>query len=90
MDPFVDDSVAMAKRLKALGKSVELNVLTGLPHGFLNLIQVRISVFLKLRNTKHIPFFVFGNQVSKDAQKGNRVCIAHLANLLGTTLDSKK
>lgn len=42
MDPFVDDSVTMAKRLKVLGKSVGLDVLAGLPHGFLNLIQVRI------------------------------------------------
>lgn len=28
-DPFVDDSVTMAKRLKALGKSVGLDVLPG-------------------------------------------------------------
>lgn len=40
MDPFVDDNVTMAKRLKKLGNSVGLDVLNGLPHGFLNLIQV--------------------------------------------------
>lgn len=42
MDPVIDDSVTMAKRLKKLGKNVELDVLSGLPHGFLNLIQVII------------------------------------------------
>lgn len=41
MDPFIDDSVAMAKRLKFLKKSVELDVLTGLPHGFLAFTKVR-------------------------------------------------
>lgn len=68
MDPFVDDNVTMAKRLKALGKDVGLNVLNGLPHGFLNFVQVIIlfpplslSLFLSLfeiRNTK-IHLFKF-------------------------------
>lgn len=40
MDPFLDDSVTMAKRLKLLGKSVGLDVLPGLPHGFLNFVKV--------------------------------------------------
>lgn len=47
MDPFVDDSVAMAKRLKALGKDVGLDVVNGLPHGFLNFVHV-ILIFLSL------------------------------------------
>lgn len=41
MDAFVDDSVTMAKRLRALGKDVGIDVLPGLPHGFLNFIQVK-------------------------------------------------
>lgn len=41
MDPLVDDSVAMAKKLKGLGISVGLDVLAGLPHGFLNMILVK-------------------------------------------------
>lgn len=40
MDPFLDDNVAMGKRFKALGISVALTVLPGMPHGFLKLIEV--------------------------------------------------
>lgn len=40
MDAFVDDNVTMAKRLKALGKDVGIDVLPGLSHGFLNFVQV--------------------------------------------------
>lgn len=43
MDPFLDDNVTMAKRLKSLGKPIELDVLSGLPHGFLNCVNVMIS-----------------------------------------------
>lgn len=43
MDPLVDDSVAMAKKLKVLGNSVGLNVLPGLSHGFLNMIMVQLN-----------------------------------------------
>lgn len=47
MDPLLDDSVAMAKKLQRLGNSVGLDVLSGLPHGFLMMIHVRISYFYK-------------------------------------------
>lgn len=42
MEPFLDDTVTIAKRLKLLGNSVELDILPGLPHGFLNMINVII------------------------------------------------
>lgn len=46
MDPLVDESIEMAKKLKKLGNSVELSVLAGLPHGFLNFVHVIIVVFV--------------------------------------------
>ncbi|XP_067012042.2 hormone-sensitive lipase isoform X2 [Anabrus simplex] len=36
LDPCLDDCVMFAKRLKRLGRKVTLDVLDGLPHGFLN------------------------------------------------------
>lgn len=40
MDPFLDDCIILAKRLKALGLPVGLDVLPGLPHGFLSFVKV--------------------------------------------------
>nr|AAK93291.1 LD36294p [Drosophila melanogaster] len=36
MDPCLDDCVMFAKKLKRLGRQVDLEILEGLPHGFLN------------------------------------------------------
>ncbi|XP_062134093.1 hormone-sensitive lipase isoform X2 [Drosophila sulfurigaster albostrigata] len=36
MDPCLDDCVMLAKKLKRLGRQVSLEILEGLPHGFLN------------------------------------------------------
>lgn len=36
LDPFLDDNVLFATKLKKLNKDVGLDVLPGLPHGFLN------------------------------------------------------
>ncbi|EDV98300.1 hormone-sensitive lipase [Drosophila grimshawi] len=36
MDPCLDDCVMLAKKLKRLGRQVTLEILEGLPHGFLN------------------------------------------------------
>jgi hormone-sensitive lipase len=44
MDPFLDDCVMFAKRLKKLGVAVSLDVLEGLPHGFLNFSQVNYTL----------------------------------------------
>jgi acetyl esterase/lipase len=40
LDPCLDDCVMFAKKLKKLGVSVSLDVVGGLPHGFLNFSQV--------------------------------------------------
>lgn len=40
MDPCLDDCIMLAKKLKALGNNVGLDVLSGLPHGFLSFIKV--------------------------------------------------
>ncbi|XP_054667755.1 hormone-sensitive lipase isoform X2 [Grus americana] len=37
LDPMLDDSVALARRLRALGRPVTLRVVPDLPHGFLSL-----------------------------------------------------
>jgi len=40
MDPCLDDCVMLAKKLKRLGRQVSLEILEGLPHGFLNFTMV--------------------------------------------------
>lgn len=40
MDPCLDDCIEMAKKLKKLGVSIGLDVLPGLPHGFLSFVKV--------------------------------------------------
>lgn len=40
LDPCLDDCVMFGKKLKRLGKDFELDILDGLPHGFLNFTMV--------------------------------------------------
>ncbi|XP_014253719.1 hormone-sensitive lipase isoform X2 [Cimex lectularius] len=40
MDPFLDDCVEFAKKLKKCGNKVQLDILPGLSHGFLNFAMV--------------------------------------------------
>lgn len=40
MDPCLDDCVMFAKKLKRLNRPVTLDILKGLPHGFLNFTMV--------------------------------------------------
>lgn len=40
MDPCLDDCVMFARRLKELGRPVAMDILPGLPHGFLNFVKV--------------------------------------------------
>ncbi|XP_013394169.1 hormone-sensitive lipase-like [Lingula anatina] len=40
LDPVVDDSVSLAKRLKAINRPVKLDILDDLPHGFLNFVMI--------------------------------------------------
>jgi acetyl esterase/lipase len=52
LDPLLDDSIFMAKRLSNVGKPVKLKIYEDLPHGFLNLgavIVVNIITDTKLQ-----------------------------------------
>lgn len=40
MDPCLDDCIEMSKKLKRLGVPIGLDVLPGLPHGFLSFVKV--------------------------------------------------
>lgn len=39
LDPCLDDCIMFARKLRSLGNTVTLDILPGLPHGFLNLLQ---------------------------------------------------
>lgn len=43
LDPCLDDCVMFAKRLKSIGNDVSLDILKGLPHGFLNFSLVSVG-----------------------------------------------
>lgn len=45
MDPCLDDCVEFSKKLKRLGNNVTIDILDGLPHGFLNFSLVIIYNF---------------------------------------------
>lgn len=51
LDPMMDDSIQFAKKLRDLNVSLKLDVLDGLPHGFLNFNKVICSAFVKLAIT---------------------------------------
>lgn len=70
-----------AKKLKSLGKSVGLDILEGLPHGFLSFVKVSFRQFQFKFNRNQQRFFSLF-QLSKEANEGNLVCIARLAELL--------
>lgn len=40
LDPCLDDCVMFGKKLKNLGVKVDMDILEGLPHGFLNFASV--------------------------------------------------
>lgn len=40
MDPCLDDSIMFAKKLRNLGNDVKVDILSGIPHGFLNFSSV--------------------------------------------------
>lgn len=42
LDPCLDDSVMFARKLRSLGNKVTLDILSNLPHGFLNLLMVKL------------------------------------------------
>jgi hormone-sensitive lipase len=45
LDPCLDDCVMFSKRLKELNKDVHLDILSGLPHGFLNFCLISKEAF---------------------------------------------
>lgn len=55
MDPCLDDCVEFAKKLQRLDKEVTLDILEGLPHGFLNFTKV----CYKLNYIRCFKIFVF-------------------------------
>lgn len=71
-----------AKRLKAVGNDVTLDILEGLPHGFLNFSLVCYSIhFLD----SYIIRFDF--KISKEAHEGSKVCIERMKELLNFNKD---
>lgn len=48
MDPCLDDSVEFSKKLKKLGNDISIDILDGLPHGFLNFTLVsNVSILIQ-------------------------------------------
>lgn len=45
MDPCLDDCIMLAKKLRSLGVNVGIDVLAGLPHGFLSFVKVIDALF---------------------------------------------
>lgn len=44
LDPFFDDNIFFAKKLRDLSVDVQLDIIDGLPHGFLNFSRVRTTL----------------------------------------------
>ena len=53
MDPCLDDCVMFAKKLKTLNVDVSLDILEGLPHGFLNFTMVILIKILSVMVVAH-------------------------------------
>lgn len=87
MDPCLDDCVMLAKKLKRLGRQVHLQILEGLPHGFLNFTMVRklspLNLFMQINNKSYL-------QLSNEAMDGSKLCIKSLQALLQASKDNDK
>lgn len=59
MDPCLDDCVMFAKRLKSLKNKVGLDILPGLPHGFLNFVKVCITFRIFCDHFNHMNYFFY-------------------------------
>lgn len=84
LDPFFDDNIFFAKKLRDLNVDVQLDILDGLPHGFLNFSRVN-----KQRSTVNLLIFnvnIF-SQLSKDAHEASKLSMSRIADLLHITLD---
>lgn len=70
-----------AKKLKRLGRDVQLEILEGLPHGFLNFTMVLYQYFhTKIEKSNNNHF-----QLSNEAMEGSKHCIESLQKLLQVT-----
>lgn len=78
MDPCLDDCVMFAKRLKSLNNVVGLDVLPGLPHGFLNFVKVKTAsiFFNKKCSAENFSVLV----VQRSTQWEQKMC----ATIIGT------
>lgn len=70
---------------------MHLDILPGLPHGFLSFSTVGFEIF----EVSHVAFFIhlthpfFQFQLSKEAHEGSKICIKRVSELLGINLDTE-
>lgn len=85
LDPCLDDSICFARKLRDLNVNVQLDVLDGLPHGFLNFSRVKLH---SEDNESFFFFFIyrFPLQLSKEAHEGSKLAISRIADLLNIKL----
>lgn len=63
LDPLLDDSVMFAKKLKRRNKHVQLDIIDGLPHGFLNFSPISTECkAASMRCVRHIMQVLYGFQ----------------------------
>lgn len=79
MDPCLDDCVMFAKRLKELGKKVNMDILKGLPHGFLNLAIVIWYLIFSYIIT-YLWWLVFFNRPVKKLMK-DQCCVLNVLQI---------
>lgn len=80
MDPCLDDTIEFGRILKSLGVAVQVEVLTGLAHGFLYFTHVSFEdEFLE---DLLIDYFVFWFKMSQDCRDGSKVCLERIRELL--------
>lgn len=75
LDPCLDDCVMFAKRLKKLNNPVSLDILPGLPHGFLNFASVSdfqlVDIILKHRLLVPLSTSIFFRYPKKHTRARN-------------------
>lgn len=78
IDPCLDDCVEFSKKLKRLKVDVQMDILEGLVHGFLNFAQVKTC--FKLRHRLYL--YLLSSQVSKECHDASMICMERIAELL--------
>lgn len=85
LDPCLDDSIFFAKKLRDLNVEVQLDILDGLPHGFLNFCKVRFA--FQLSRVENLIRLSLPPQLSKEAHDGSKLSMSRIADLLDIKLD---